>query len=494
MRKLNRIAASAMAVVMAGSMMAGCSSSSSDNKSTSASTETKAPAASEDATKDATKDAGTEAPAAEVKQPEVSSTGKKLNIWCWNNEFATRMMLLPGYEVNDKKTPEDGGKLGDVEVSFTMVDNKDNAYQDALDAALDKQADASADDKVDLFLVEADYALKYVDDDCSDDVYKYIAKESTSDMFQYTKDVMTSADGVLKGVSWQGCPGLLFYNRDIAKDVLGTDDPTEVQKYVSDWDKFNETAQKMVEKKYYMVPSVNDAFRVYQNNVTSKWVDDSKNLVIDDNLKAWAESSKALYDMKATTNDELWAGYDNAKNGGCFCAFGPAWLINFCFGYDADKVKDGTADMTNVANAGKWGACVGPQSFNWGGTWMVPATGTDNAAEIQKIMLALTCDASVMKSIVTTYDDFVNNQKAMEEMANDKSYSSYILGGMNPLGLYLEGAKKISMKNITIYDQGCNEEFQTAMKGYFAGDSSYDEAIASFKKNLKSKYPGINVD
>ena len=35
------------------------------------------------------------------------------------------------------------------------------------------------------------------------------------------------------------------YKRQAAKEVLGTDDPDEVQKSVSDWDAFNATAEKM---------------------------------------------------------------------------------------------------------------------------------------------------------------------------------------------------------------------------------------------------------
>ena len=490
MRKINRIAAGAMAVVMAGSMMAGCSSSSSDNKATDGSS-----------TAAESKDAGTKAPEETKKPEEEVADGKVLNIWCWNEEFATRMSLVPGYTQNNPEKPLDGGKLGDVTVKFTQVNNEGNAYQDALDKALDRQADAKANDKVDIFLVEADYALKYVDDDCTLNVYDFISKDDTKNQYKYTQDIMTSSDGILKGVSWQGCPGLLFYNREIAKEVLGTDDPEKVQEYVSDWDKFNETAAKMVEKGYLMESSVNDSYRVYSNNVTQPWVQDNK-IIIDDNIKAWVDASKALYDSKATKNDDLWDGYNNAVNGGCFCSFGPAWLINFCFGFQGkdasavegkvdDKGKPVVYNEANIANKGQWGACVGPQSFNWGGTWLCACDGTDNKAEITTIMKSLTCDESVMKQIVEKYDDFVNNQAAMEAMAKS-DYSSYILGGMNPLGLYAEGAKKVSMDNITIYDQGCNEEFQKAMKAYFEGTSTYDQALDAFYTNITTKYPGLS--
>ena len=463
MKKMKRVAAGALAAVMVSSMLAGCSSS-------------------------------------DKKEEEVAAGGKVLNIWCWNDEFATRMLLVDGYTPTDKSKPLEGGKIGDVTVKFTQVANKDNAYQDALDKALEKQATAVADDKIDLFLVEADYALKYVDTNYTVDVTQFVTKDDISNQYKYTQEIMTDSNGVLKGLSWQACPGLLFYNREIAKEVLGSDDPATVQTYVSDWSKFQDTAKKMVDAGYLMESSVNDSYRVYSNNVTKKWVVDKK-IQIDDNLKAWAESSKAIYDMGGTKNVALWSGYSNATDGGCFCVFGPAWLINFCLGYQG---SDATADLgvdddgnkivyntSNVCNKGAWGACVGPQSFYWGGTWMCAASGTDNASEITKIMKSLTCDADTMKKIVTTYDDFVNNQAAMEAMAADTSYSSYVLGGMNPLGLYAEGAKKISLSNLTIYDQGCNEEFQTAMEAYFEGNATYDECIEAFYTSIQTKYPGL---
>ena len=78
--------------------------------------------------------------------------GKVLNIYCWNTEFQDRFEYF-------KKS----GKLpSDVKVNFVITPNENNAYQNALDAALLKQKDAAADDKIDMFLIEADYALKYV--------------------------------------------------------------------------------------------------------------------------------------------------------------------------------------------------------------------------------------------------------------------------------------------------------------------------------------------
>ena len=52
-----------------------------------------------------------------------------------------------------------------------------------------------------------------------------------------------------------------------------------------------------------MTSSVNDTYRVYSNNVSTKWVNDGK-IAIADNIMKWVEDSKALYDPKETSSTE----------------------------------------------------------------------------------------------------------------------------------------------------------------------------------------------
>lgn len=223
---------------------------------------------------------------------EVSSDGKTLNIYCWNEEFQSRITdHYPDYQ----KVDATHGKIGDIDVVWNITPNENNAYQNNLDETLLKQADASADDKIDLFLVEADYAPKYVDSDYTMSIKDLgITDSDISKQYKYTQDVVTDSDGNLKGLSWQGCPGVLFYNRAAAKEVLGTDDPDEVQKSVADWDTFNATAEKMKAAGYKMTSTANDTYRVYSNNVSKKWVSDDKKIQIDDNIMKWVDDSKKL--------------------------------------------------------------------------------------------------------------------------------------------------------------------------------------------------------
>ena len=188
--------------------------------------------------------------------------GKVLNIYCWNEEFQSR---FNSYYAS--KLPSD------VKVNWVITPNQGGAYQNKLDEALLAQKKAKADDKIDIFLVEADYALKYVDTDFTLDVIKDvgITKDQIKDQYKYTQDIMTDSKGNLKGLTWQACPGGFIYRRSIAKDVIGTDDPDEVGKALDNWDKFDKVAADAKAKGYFMLSGYDDAFRVFSDNMKTSW-------------------------------------------------------------------------------------------------------------------------------------------------------------------------------------------------------------------------------
>ena len=145
----------------------------------------------------------------------------------------------------------------------------------------------------------------------------------------------------------------------------------------------------------------------------------------------------------------------------------------------------------SIGYNGGWGGTPGPQGFYWGGTWICGATGTDNPSLVKDIILKMTTDETIMKDIVVKDDDFVNNKPAMEAMAADTSYQSKVLGGQNPLSMYCASVEKLDLSNLSAYDQGCNEEFQNAMKNYFEGNASLDDALDLFYKAVVEKYPDL---
>lgn len=414
---------------------------------------------------------------------DAAEEGKVLNIWCWNDEFQQRVTkFYPDYVDNGDGT----GKIGDVVVKWTINPNADNGYQIPLDAALLDQDNVAADEKIDIFLIEADYADKYVNSDYSLPVSAVgITDADTAEMYTYTKEIATDANGNLKGVTWQAAPGLFAYKRSIAKAVLGTDNPDEVQTYVADWAKFDETAKKMKDAGYFMLSGYDDAYRTFSNNVSAPWVNDANEIVIDANILKWVEQTKTYTDNGYNNKNSLWSdgwAKDQGPDGKVFGFFYSTWGINFTLLGNAGE-----------AGFGDWAVCYGPQSYYWGGTWICASYQTDNKSLVKDIMYALTCNGEIMESITRDQDvqDYTNNMAAMEAIANDASYGSEFLGGQNHVALFTENAKKIDMSNISAYDQGLNETFQAAFKDYFDGNVDYDTALANFYTNATVKYPEL---
>ncbi len=483
-----------LTAAMTATLLAGCGGAAAP-----AATDSAAPAAEEAAPADdaaAADTAAADTAAADAAAPAddaaaadtaaaAGDEGSVLNVQCWNEEFKSRVTdHYPGYEKVDDTT----GKIGDVTVNWIITPTDDNAYQNHLDEILPTNESAAADDKVDIFLVEADYALKYVNADPAvamsmDDLG--IAAGDIADQYKYTQDIVTDSNGAVRALSWQACSAGLIYNRDIAKEVLGTEEPDEVQEKVKDWAAFTATAEELKKAGYFVESTVNDSYRVYSNNVSAPWVDGTT-VKVDPNIEKWVEDSKALVDAKETNTYELWSDDWNKgfyPEGKVFAYFGPAWLINFCMAADTEG---------SVANAGRWGLCVGPQSFYWGGTWICGAVGTDNPTLVKDIMLTMTTDKAVLKEIVEKDSDCVNSPSLLAELAADTSFGNKILGGQNPYKQLADGAEKVDMSKVSDYDQGCNESFQAAMKDYFEGNVDYDKAIANFQKSVQEKYPELS--
>ncbi len=426
--------------------------------------------------------AATAAPA-----PTEQAEGKVLNIYCWNTEFQDRFNAYYA-----SKVPSD------VKVNFVINPNKDNVYQNSLDEALLRQADAAADDKIDIFLVEADYALKYVNTDYTMDVINGVGltKDDLAQQYKYTQDIVTDSKGVLKGSSWQATPGLFIYRRSIAKDVLGTDDPAQVQEALSSWDKFDAVAAKAKEKGYFMLSGYDDAFRTFSNNISQPWVDANNKIHLDDNMLRWVDQTKMYtekgYNNKTTLWNPEWQA-DQGPKGKVFGFFYSTWGVNFTLlGNSLEKpvAEGGKAEVGNGIY-GDYAMCEGPQSYYWGGTWICAATGTDNITLVRDIMKTLTCDAKTMKQITIDTQDYTNNQAAMNELAASDIKFDF-LGGQNHIAMFAKVAPKISMTSMSPYDQTMTEQLQKACKDYFDGKVTKDQAIENFYTAVIEKHPELS--
>lgn len=421
--------------------------------------------------------ATTQAPAAEAPAAEAPATeapaeeGKVFRIYAWNEEFK-------GYFEKYYEVPEG------ITVEWVINPSDGGVYQDKLDEALLNQANASDDEKIDLFLAEADYILKYTDSEYTQDITA-LGVTDFSNTYEYTVQAASDSNGVVKGVSFQCCPSALIYRRSIAKDVLGTDDPAEVQAALDSWEKFDAVAAEAAAKGYLMTASEAATFRVFSNNGTSALVDDNGNLTLNDAIKTWQAQAKDYTDKGYTQTCDIWSDECTAQmfaEGKAMCYFGPAWYYNFSMGNAADPEKGCSGD---------WAICQGPQAHFWGGTWLLAATGTDNPTMVADVMNTFINDEEVCTNLIKNEAQFTNNQKVNAIVGNDPEYGNAFLGGQNDVAIYLDLAQNIKFEYKTIYDQLLTEGLQQYWREYCDGTVTEDEAMANYYKYINEKYPEI---
>lgn len=408
--------------------------------------------------------------AVDAKTP-AAEEGKVFRIYAWNEEFK-------GYFEKYYKVPEG------ITVEWVINPSDGGVYQDKLDEALLNQANAPADEKIDMFLAEADYILKYTNSEYTQDVTA-LGVTDFSNTYEYTVQAASDANGVVKGVSFQCCPSALIYRRSIAEAVLGTSDPAEVQAKLDTWDKFNAVAAEAAEKGYLMTASEAATFRVFSNNGTAPLVNDAGQLVLDDSIEAWKIQAKDFADKGYTQTCDIWSDECTAQmfaDGKAMCYFGPAWYYNFSMGNAADPEKGCSGD---------WAICQGPQAHFWGGTWLLAATGSDNPTMLADVMNTFINDEEVCTNLIKNEAQFTNNQKVNAIVGNDPEYGNAFLGGQNDVAVYLELAKNIKFENKTIYDQLLTEGLQQYWREYCDGTVTEDEAMANYYKYINEKYPEI---
>ncbi len=427
---------------------------------------------------------------ADAGEKDFSGEGKVINIYSWNDEFRQRLeAVYPEVESTSSDGTVTTLKDG-TEIHWIVNPNQDGVYQQKLDEALMNQATAADDDKVDIFLSETDYVFKYTDKDA--DVAMPLTDlgidpdVELADQYDFTRTTASDSDGVQRGSTWQCCPGLLVYRRDIAKEVFGTDDPEEIGEKVKDWDTIKQTAQELSDKGYYTFSSYADTFRLYGNSISESWVQPGSDTVkVDQKIMDWVNDSKEWLDagyvdanIKGQWNDDWNKAMGSQSK--VFAFLFPAWGIDFTLSPNWDG-EDGTWAVTNP-----------PQEYNWGGSYIHAAVGTDNEKYAKDIILAMTANKDNLLSISKNYSDFTNTKSGMQEAAaDDAAYSSDFLGGQNPFTYFAPVAENIKIAPLSAYDQGCVELIQNSFSDYLQGNVDFDKAKANFETAIKERYPDI---
>ena len=481
-----RLLALSMAMIMVAGTLTACTTEQAPAEG--GETATEAPAEGGEEATEAPADGGeaaTEAPAVqdaatmEAPSTEGWDESKKIYAYSWNDEFGSRLqMVLDEY-------PEYADY---VEFINLGVSGTDGTYQTAIETAM-----TSGDKYPSLVPADNDVAKNFTEGVGFMPVSEVgITPEMYANAYQYTVDYAT-VDGELMAVTWQATPGCLIYRTDIAEEVLGTSDPAEVQEAVKDWDAFFATADKMKEAGYKMVSGPDEVKYAMWDQQTQPWVttaaDGSETLTLDSSVTDYLETAKKLYDGDYTDKSSMWSdGWNANYEGKVFCYFGCTWSVYWCISTSPDSA---------TSTYGKFHICQGPVSYHWGGTYVCVGEDTPNPELCGFLLYELCCDKDMMYKISAETADFVNNKAAMEQIAADGVIAdpAAVLGGQNPVEIWLQSAPGIDLSNATYMDSAIKAIIDKASEGYNSGTyATADDAIQFIKDEVASGYTNITVE
>lgn len=400
-----------------------------------------------------------QAPASSADESSLSGT---IQVWSSGEELGR---FVKGF---NEKYPN-------IKVNITVVPNAD--FVAKLTPAL------AGGNAPDVFTGESDYVKYLVEAGCWDDLTAapYSVKQYTDDVWDYVVSVGTDSKGAIRALSWQASPGSVIYRRDMAKEVLGTDDPDAVAKLLGSNDAMLDAAAKLKAKGIKMFASWQDLMNMQFSNRKQPWVVDNQ-LVLEDSMLQFMDMAKTIAEKGYDLNVDPWAPEWSAavESKDTFCYVLPTWGYQF--------VVKPAAKTTS----GKWGLTEGPVPYVKGGTWLGINKDSEKKDLAWAFLKYVTLNSEAQQAYAKEYGEYVSLKSADEALA--KGDGEAVLGGQNLFAFYNDQMKKIPSDLMTGYDGQINTAFLSATKSYATGKLSKDDAVKQFKEDVATAYPDLTVE
>lgn len=413
----------------------------------------------------------------------IGSGSEVINLWSFTVEIPnmvyTYVMLYP--EFGERYT-----------VKCTIIPTDGGAYQSALDAALVSGGDYAPD----IYAAEAAFVVKYTQGDMAQfaATYKSLGIDvdtmaAEADIAPYTID-MGSRYGEIVALSYQATGGVMIYRSSIAKEVFGTDDPSEIEYIMGagsgSWYDFFDAADTLNDYGYAIVSGTNDLWNVCDKSASSAWIVDGS-LNIAPEREEFFDLGKELKDEGYCNDSYSWteSWYADMRGEGnrpVFCFFGPAWLINYVM------IGNSGGTQRGEGTYGDWRVCAPPVGFFWGGTWVLAKDGTKHVDGVAELLTWITLDTSETGLQYLWANDMMGNG-AIDTVASAvvmaKSNGSLpFCGGQDIFPAFIAGNSNARGYAMTQYDETINYYFTDAASQYFDGYVDKYSAIQSFQNNV----------
>lgn len=261
-----------------------------------------------------------------------------------------------------------------------------------------------------------------------------ITQEDMQNMYPYTLSAATFQEEV-KGLTWNVSPGAFMYRTDIADEVLGESSPEAVQKMISNWNDFLKVAKKMKAAGYKMLSGSDEITYAMLQNKQTPWVVE-ENLRIDPNVKKCLDLAKQLQENEYTGDTDI----KSAEREASFDSDVFGWFVYPGTVYGGINTKD---------HEGEYRICQGPTAFQWGSCYLTVSPECPDKDLAALVVKTLCCNEEVLNKMAK--EELVNHKAIMEARAKDAKGNS-MLGGQNPLEVWVSVEDNIKAENVTPYD------------------------------------------
>ena len=348
-------------------------------------------------------------------------------------------------------------------------------------------------------MLETMYEAGYLEDL---DQAPYEAQKYSSNVVDYVWKAGQDENGVQRAISYQITPAGVFYRRDIAKKVFGTEEPAEISKYFADYNTILKTGETL-KKAGYKIFASDSEMGYFSGN--SAWVVDGK-LNIDQDRKDYMDLCVQLYQQDMTAYVGAWsAPWYQAMSG-------PVPMIDASTNvWDEEEMKKAseTGKTTEVFAfglpswgvlvmrdhveelSGKWGVCQGP-AYGFGGGTFLGINALSKKKELAWDFLKfVTMDEETLDWWVKVSEgDVVSWVPTIEKYKNEKNE---VYGGQKLYEFFLEQAQGIDYSKVTKYDKVINDAWGTAIESIKTNQMSKEEAMNNFYDVVQSTYPELEI-
>lgn len=331
----------------------------------------------------------------------------------------------------------------------------------------------------------------------------YNAQQFKDNMVDYVWQAGQDENGVQRAISYQITPTGIYYRRDIAKKVFGTEDPEEIGKLFTDYNTILKTGETLREAGYRIFAS--DTEMAYFSG-DSAWVQDGK-LNIDQDRKDYMDLCVSLYQNDMTAYVDSWSTTWYQAMSGEIPIIDSSTSV-----WDEEAMKEASesGETTEVFAfglpswgvltmrdhvgelSGKWGVCSGPSYGFSGGTFLGINTLSKNKETAWDFIKFVTTNEDTLDWwIEVSEGDVVSWLPTIEKHKNDKNE---VYGGEKLYQFFLEQARGIDYSKVTKYDKVINDAWGAAITSIKTGEMNKEDAMNNFYDTVQSTYPELEIE